>query len=199
MRLVRRLVGRRQVLSRRAASHSTVTEGPSQLRARARSQTGAGMGATSRAATEAAGHEATAGKLERQGRRQVNKISKEIDEAIANAIPLVASNAIALPITNKPLTGKSAAALMEKLNEQFAVVKHGGKVVILTFERHVQKVGRVEYARLVATFLRFSDFRNLLMHKRIKIGKKLIASGEWWLEQERRRQYDGLVPTFHRA
>ena len=109
------------------------------------------------------------------------------------AVPLVASNAIALPITDKPLTGKSAAELMAKINEQYAVIQHGGKVVILTFERHVLKVGRAEYVRLVATFLRFSDFKNLLMHRSVRIGKGHTPVGDWWLHQPDRRQYDGLV------
>ncbi|MDO8981473.1 MAG: hypothetical protein Q7V17_19825 [Afipia sp.] len=78
------------------------------------------------------------------------------------AVPLVSSNAIALPITDKPLTGRSAAELVTKLNEQYAVVQQGGKVVILTFERHVLKVGRAEYVRerrgnQLAMFLRYRD------------------------------------------
>ena len=130
------------------------------------------------------------------------KINDKIDAAIDSAKPLVevhlvSSNNIELPLPNKTLTNKIAKALVERLNEQFAVLKHGGKVVVLTFERRVHKVGSAEYIRLIAEFLKFSDFRNLLMHRKIKIssgdGTQLVSVGHWWLHQPDREQYDGLV------
>ena len=101
---------------------------------------------------------------------------------------LVASNSIELPITDKQLTVAGAKALLERLNAQFAVIKHGGKVVVLTFERQDE--------RLIATFMRFGDFRNLLMHRHIIDGKSKVLVGDWWLKRPERRQYDGFgVPA----
>jgi hypothetical protein len=125
-------------------------------------------------------------RVEKKKRKATTKpVKKLAGETPSPRIHLVASNSIELPITDKQLTVGNAKALLARLNEQFAVIKHGGKVVVLTFER--------QNDRLVAEFLRFNDFRNLLMHRRIKVGKSKVSVGKWWLEQPGRQQYDGLV------
>jgi Family of unknown function (DUF5906) len=118
------------------------------------------------------------------GKTKSDKIKDEAAKPLPEA-NLVSSNSIELPITDKQLTVGNAKTLLARLNDQFAVIKHGGKVVVLTFRR--------EDKRLIAEFLRFNDFRNLLMHKQIVDGKSRVPVGDWWLKNPGRLQYDGLI------
>jgi len=86
-------------------------------------------------------------------------------------------------------TEQAAADVLAELNEKYCVVQDGGRVRVLTFERHVRHVGRAQHVRYVPTFLSFDDFRNLHRHKRVK--RKHL--GHWWLDNPRRRQYAGLT------
>jgi hypothetical protein len=86
-----------------------------------------------------------------------------------------------------------ADAALADLNEQYCVVQEGGRVRVLTFERHVRQTKRSQHVRYVPIFLSFEDFRNLHRHKRVANGRKLIPLGHWWLDNPRRRQYAGLA------
>jgi hypothetical protein len=83
----------------------------------------------------------------------------------------------------------AAANVLVELNQKYCVVQDGGRVRVLTFERHVRKKGRRQHVRYVPTFLSFEDFRNLHRHKRV--GRQ--HRGHWWLNNPRRRQYAGLT------
>jgi Family of unknown function (DUF5906)/Primase C terminal 2 (PriCT-2)/Bifunctional DNA primase/polymerase, N-terminal len=80
-------------------------------------------------------------------------------------------------------------AALDEMNAQFFVAKEGGKTWVISFER--------DHARLVPTYMRFSDFTNLYMNRSVKIedGKKVqyVPLGKWWLQHPERQQYDGLV------
>jgi len=49
----------------------------------------------------------------------------------------------------------------------------------------------------VPTFLRFGDFRNFYLNRRVQIetqnGTKWVDLGSWWLEHSHRRQYAGVI------
>lgn len=129
---------------------------------------------------------------------------KDDDEA-SNVTPLrpprlqlIASNETPLPLTDKRLTVRARRELMEALNGQYAVVRHAGHVMVMTFEKLEHKVGRAVYSRAVPTFYSFADFKNLLMNQTVRIGTSRegyedVPLGKFWLQQEDRRQFDGLV------
>lgn len=108
-------------------------------------------------------------------------------------LQLIASTEKRLPLTGKNLTTKSRNELMEVLNGQYAIVRHGGKVLVMTFEKTEHKVGHATYSRVTPTFLTFNDFRNLYMHQTVRQDEEDIPVGKWWLHQEDRRQFDGLI------
>jgi len=92
-------------------------------------------------------------------------------------------------------------AQLTKMNEKYSVVQDGGRVDVLTFERHVQRIGKYQHVRHVPTFLSFQDFRNLHLNKNVFISEMKngievmvpIPLGTWWLKHPRRRQYDGIT------
>jgi hypothetical protein len=78
---------------------------------------------------------------------------------------------------------------LERMNEQFCVLKIGNKARVLTFEKEPRKAANI---REVASFLTFADFRNLQDHIKVDSRKKL-GRGTAWLNNPLRRQYAGLV------
>lgn len=82
---------------------------------------------------------------------------------------------------------------LRKLNDRYAVVAIGGKMRVVyedwdeLLERH----------RLIK--MSFEDFRHRYMHLRTQAGvdaqgnPRYVPLGKWWLEHERRRQYDKIV------
>src|SRR5262249_2158006 len=64
-------------------------------------------------------------------------------------------------------------------------------VRVLTFSK--------QHGRESAVYLTFSDFRNLYMNRFIVIGKDKEGNeikmplGKWWLNNPRRRQYEGVI------
>lgn len=81
------------------------------------------------------------------------------------------------------------------LNDKHAVVNVGGRCTII--EEVVQHIGDQPRTRLV--YQPFQDFRNRYMNQSVMVGtdpkkgpiyKRL---GDWWLEHENRRQYEGIV------
>ena len=89
--------------------------------------------------------------------------------------------------------------LLRNLNDKYMVVPDGGKSRVLTFDRFVRTVGSRTYVRQVPTFYAFSDFRNLLMHRKARVWNPNTEKfsypplGKWWLDQRGRRQYEGVV------
>jgi hypothetical protein len=88
-------------------------------------------------------------------------------------------------------------ARLTELNINNCVVLDGGKTLVLRFEQVEHIAGGERYVYLVPTFLRFGDFRNFYLNRRIQIetekGTKWVDLGSWWLEHSHRRQYDGVV------
>jgi hypothetical protein len=87
--------------------------------------------------------------------------------------------------------------VLAELNEQYCVVQDGGRVRVLTFERHIRETKRSQHVRHVPIFLSFEDFRNLHRHKLVAHAHgakvKLTPRGHWWLDNPGRRQYAGLT------
>ncbi len=80
------------------------------------------------------------------------------------------------------------AALIEQMNERYAVVPIAGKVRVMTFDSVRRPDGQNQ--RLVATFYGLDDFRALLAHQKITVtgsdGKsKTIGRSAWWARSSR--------------
>ena len=86
---------------------------------------------------------------------------------------------------------------LSELNIANCVVLDGGKTLVLRFEKMEHIAGGESYVHLVPTFLRFGDFRNFYLNRRVQIetqnGTKWVDLGSWWLEHAQRRQYDGVI------
>src|SRR5262245_34894149 len=83
---------------------------------------------------------------------------------------------------------------LSELNINNCVVLDGGKTMVLRFEQVEHIAGGERYVYLVPTFLRFGDFRNFYLNRRIQIEtEKWVDLGSWWLEHSQRRQYAGVV------
>src|SRR5262249_41635491 len=86
---------------------------------------------------------------------------------------------------------------LSELNINNCVVLDGGKTMVLRFEKVEHIAGGERYVHLVPTFLRFGDFRNFYLNRRVQIdtqnGTKWVDLGSWWLEHQQRRQYDGVI------
>jgi hypothetical protein len=86
------------------------------------------------------------------------------------------------------------AELLAELNRDNCVVLDGARTRVLRFERVEYDADGERYVYEVPTFLRFDDFKNFYLNRRIRISDdKTMPLGAWWLAQSRRRQYDGLV------
>jgi hypothetical protein len=70
---------------------------------------------------------------------------------------------------------------LDAMNARYFVVQEGGKTFVGTFE--------TERGRQTLVLMRFADFKNLHMNKRVET----VPLGTWWLNQAKRRQYDGLT------
>ena len=86
---------------------------------------------------------------------------------------------------------------LTELNVNNCVVLDGGKTLVLRFEQVEHIAGGERYVYLVPTFLRFGDFRNFYLNRRVEIetqnGTKWVDLGSWWLEHSHRRQYAGVI------
>ncbi len=90
--------------------------------------------------------------------------------------------------------GSDTEQLLAEMNERYCVVLDGGRARVLTFDRFTRQVGRFKYERHIPTFLTFEDFRNLHLHKHVRISEdKSMPLGHWWLKNIGRRQYDGVI------
>jgi hypothetical protein len=76
---------------------------------------------------------------------------------------------------------------LDDMNAHYFVVQEGGKAFVGTFE--------TERGRQTPVLMRFADFKNLHMNKKVEVGEKTVPLGTWWLQQAKRRQYAGLA--FH--
>src|SRR5262249_40396663 len=87
--------------------------------------------------------------------------------------------------------------VLDELNGENAVVMDGGKTWVLRFAEVHQDVGDAHYVFLEPVYLRFQDFRNFYLNRRINVGDeekpKWIDIGSWWLEHPGRRQYSGVT------
>src|SRR5215831_15130194 len=89
------------------------------------------------------------------------------------------------------------AQRLTELNINNCVVLDGGKTLVLRFEQVEHIAGGERYVHHVPTFLRFGDFRNFYLNRRVQIetekGTKWVDLGSWWLEHSHRRQYAGVI------
>ncbi len=83
---------------------------------------------------------------------------------------------------------------LAKLNERFAVIANiGGRC------RVVEEIRDTHLERSSLTMQSFTDFKNRQMHIPVPVGKTKKGGivykpqGAWWLEHEKRRQYDRIV------
>jgi Family of unknown function (DUF5906) len=94
---------------------------------------------------------------------------------------------------------KEAKQILEELNRDNCVVLDGSKTLVLRFERDERNIGGERYTYYIPTFLRFADFRNLYLNRKIEVGlnKKgepiIMDIGGWWLGHRKRRQYRGVT------
>jgi Family of unknown function (DUF5906)/RepB DNA-primase from phage plasmid len=97
-------------------------------------------------------------------------------------------------------TGETAAPpseadeLLSKLNANHCIVLDGARTMVLRLEETEYDAGGEHHIIRVPTFLRFTDFRNLYLHRRIKVGEDRSKDwGKWWLTHPLRRQYKGVI------
>jgi len=82
---------------------------------------------------------------------------------------------------------------LRKLNDRYAVVAMGGKMRVV-YEDYDELLERHRLVKMT-----FEDFRNCWMHIRVQIGTdaqgnpRQLPLGKWWLENDKRRQYEKLV------
>jgi hypothetical protein len=87
----------------------------------------------------------------------------------------------------------AAQNLLAKMNADNCVVLDGARTRVLRFEEVEHDAGGEHYVYHVPTFLRFDDFRNLYLNRRIMVGKRSVDVGSWWLEHPQRLQFPGIV------
>jgi hypothetical protein len=96
--------------------------------------------------------------------------------------------------TLKPDRGTSMTSQkLAEMNARYSVVKDGGKVRVMAFDRKSEQVGRATYVRRVPSWLTFADFQNMMMNQTISDNGHNVELGKWWLKQADRQQYDGLI------
>src|SRR5258708_7760481 len=85
---------------------------------------------------------------------------------------------------------------LSRLNESYCVVNMEGKTVVMCW-----KISEINAGELVPYFMPFDDFKRFQMKYRktetIIDGKgnpqnKTVGMGEWWINHQNRRQYDGI-------
>ncbi|HEV7820225.1 MAG TPA: primase-helicase family protein, partial [Burkholderiales bacterium] len=74
------------------------------------------------------------------------------------------------------------------MNDEFAVVPLAGKVRVMALELSPQYGPDVR----LPVYWSFADFKNY-HHKLVGSGRSAIGAGAWWLQQQERRQYRGVV------
>jgi hypothetical protein len=89
---------------------------------------------------------------------------------------------------------READELLAELNADHCVVLDGARTMVLRFEETEYDAGGEHYIIRVPTFLRFTDFCNLYLHRRIKVDEDRSKDwGKWWLTHPLRRQYRGVI------
>jgi Family of unknown function (DUF5906)/RepB DNA-primase from phage plasmid len=86
-----------------------------------------------------------------------------------------------------------AERLLTELNAHNCIVLDGARTRVLRFEEVEHDAGGEHYVYHVPTFLRFEDFRNLYLNRRIVVDDRSRDVGNWWLHHPQRRQYDGII------
>jgi len=75
---------------------------------------------------------------------------------------------------------------LAEMNDRYAVLLNESGCRVMTYRRGA--LGRDEL-----TFVTFADVRNAHCNRYVQEGKKKVPRGDWWLRQERRREYEGMV------
>jgi hypothetical protein len=88
-------------------------------------------------------------------------------------------------------TAEAASAdFLTRMNEEYAIVRGGGKTRVLYFDE--QPLGHS--CRKVATFMSFEDFRNFHGREYVRgPGQQSTPLGQWWLRHPEARQYKGVI------
>jgi hypothetical protein len=98
--------------------------------------------------------------------------------------------------SEKEQTDKTEAdRVLAELNRDNAVVLDGARTRVLRFEEVEHDAAGERYVYRVPTFLRFEDFRNLYLNRRIVVDDRSRDVGSWWLHHAQRRQYPGIIFT----
>lgn len=80
------------------------------------------------------------------------------------------------------------------MNKTYCVVKIGGKVRVMTYDRHVQQVGRASITRLIPVFMSFADLANFKSNEIVELDNgKFTSLGHWWLNHPDRLTYRSLI------
>jgi hypothetical protein len=121
--------------------------------------------------------------------------TREALDALIEQAPELKKQPLPEPIEEEEHAREAEAAqLLAELNRDNAVVLDGGKTLVLRFERVEYSADNEQYAYEVPTFLRFNDFKNFYLNRRIRISDdKTMSVGAWWVGHSRRKQYTGLV------
>jgi hypothetical protein len=82
---------------------------------------------------------------------------------------------------------RSAGNALEELNNRHAVVSEEGRTLVINFEND-RVLNRTKITRSS-----FEDFRNRYNNKQIMASGKMQPLGNWWVNNPRRRQYEGVV------
>src|SRR5262245_46431619 len=90
-------------------------------------------------------------------------------------------------------SGPQLSGLLAELNRYNCVVLDGARTRVLRFEEVEHDAGVEHYAYRVPTSLRFEDFRNLYLNRRIVANGQVTDVGKFWLTHEQRRQYPGII------
>jgi hypothetical protein len=88
-----------------------------------------------------------------------------------------------------------ADQVLSELNRDNAVVLDGARTRVLRFEEVEHDAGGERYVYRVPMFLRFEDFRNLYLNRRIAVEDRSRDAGNRWLHHSQRRQYPGIIFT----
>lgn len=84
--------------------------------------------------------------------------------------------------------------LLMKMNERHAVIGNAGGKCQVIEEQYDEGLGRT-----ALTFQSFGDIKNRYNNKRVQVGTDkagepiYMPMGDWWLKQEKRRQYERIV------
>jgi hypothetical protein len=84
---------------------------------------------------------------------------------------------------------READADLAEMNKEFAVVKIGGRTRVMALEESAIYTGW-----RIPVYSTFTDFRNFHHRRKLDRGTgREIGIGAWWLAQEGRRQYAGVI------